>query len=194
MPKGTRRAPDWGANEEIALRVSSYRPQAIDEHLWVAIRPFVLACASALPLEGWASATRTLRVLAQIGLWAEGEGIGLDQEVIFDPDTVERFVTDVAGLRCFPVHLPSSSSPHRTAADARRHRGSHVRRLSADAMWPSRTRLKSSYSCPVMLANNPLMDSAGRLVPFSRWARERVSTAVGARESGPMTSSSMQLC
>lgn len=97
MLKATRRAPDWRANEEIALRVSSYRPQAIDEPLWVVVRPFVLACASALPLEGWASATRTLRALAQIGLWAVGEGIGLDQEVIFDPDTVERFVRALSG-------------------------------------------------------------------------------------------------
>jgi len=97
VSKATRPDPHRVANEEIALRVSSYRPQAIDEPLWVAIRPFVLSCASALPLDGWASATRTLRVLAQIGLWAVGEGIALDRELVFDPDTVERFIAASLG-------------------------------------------------------------------------------------------------
>ncbi len=97
MPKSMRRAPDWGANEEIALRVSSYRPRAIDGPLWVSIQPFVLSCATVLPLAGWASATRTLRVLVQIALWALEEGIGLDREVVFDPDTVERFVAALPG-------------------------------------------------------------------------------------------------
>jgi hypothetical protein len=97
VPEVTRRAPDRVANEEIALRVASYRPRTIEEPLWVAVRPFVLSCASALPLDGWASRTRTLRVLAQIGLWAMGEGIALDREVVFDPDTVERFVAASRG-------------------------------------------------------------------------------------------------
>ncbi len=92
MPKGTRRALDRGANEEIALRVASYRPRTIDESLWAAVQPFVLSCATALPMGGWASATRTLRVLVQVALWARGEGIALDRELVFDPDTVERFV------------------------------------------------------------------------------------------------------
>ncbi len=92
MPKGTRRALDWGANEEIALRVASYRPRTVDESLWAVIQPFVFSCASELPLAGWASATRTLRVLVQVALWARGEGIALDRELVFDPDTVERFV------------------------------------------------------------------------------------------------------
>ena len=97
MPKATRRAPDWGANEEITLRVASYCPRAVDGALWAEIRPFVLSCASALPLGGFASATRTLRVLVQVALWARGEGIALDRELVFDPDTVERFVAASPG-------------------------------------------------------------------------------------------------
>ncbi len=97
MPKGTRRAPDRGADEEIALRVASYRPRAVEEPVWAAIRPFVLSCATALPLAGWASATRALHVLVQITLWAMGEGMALDRELVSDP-------------------IPSSaSSPHRLA-------------------------------------------------------------------------------
>jgi hypothetical protein len=90
--KGTRRALDPGVNEEIALRVVSYRPRAVGEPEWQAIRPFVVTCALELPLVGWAGTTRVLRVLAQIALWAAGEGIALDREVVLDPDTVERFV------------------------------------------------------------------------------------------------------
>ena len=97
MPKGTRRARDRGGDEEMALRVASYCPRAIDESLWAVIQPFVLSCASELPLAGWAGATRTLHVLAQIGLWAVGEGIALDREVVLDPDTVERFVAASPG-------------------------------------------------------------------------------------------------
>jgi hypothetical protein len=97
VPEVTRRGPDLGANEEVALRIASYRPRAVDEALWAEIRPFVLSCASALPLGGPASATRTLRVLAQVGLWAVGEGIALDRELVFDPDTVERFVAASPG-------------------------------------------------------------------------------------------------
>ena len=97
MLKGTRLAPDWGANDEVALRLASYRPLAIDESLWVAVRPFVLICASELPLSGWASATRTLRVLAQIAAWSFGQGIALDRELVFDPDTVERFTAALPG-------------------------------------------------------------------------------------------------
>ncbi len=97
MPEVTRRAPDRVANEEIALRIASYRPQGVGGDAWAGIRPFVFSCASELPLLGWASATRTLRVLVRISLWAAGEGIALDRELIFDPDTVERFVSASPG-------------------------------------------------------------------------------------------------
>ena len=122
------------------------------------------ACASELPLEGWASATRTLRVLAQIGLWAVGEGIGLDREVVFDPDTVERFVAALPGSdasrstyravlrRIGPLLTRKAPWEPRTAPVSRRHvavpyTGEELGALSNDA------------------ANSPLRDSAGRLVP-----------------------------
>ena len=150
MLKATRPGPHRVANEEIALRVSSYRPHAIDEPLWVAIRPFVLSCASALPLDGWATATRTLRVLAQIGLWAVGEGIALDRELVFDPDTVERFVAVSPGSdasratyravlrRIGPLLTRKAPWEQRTAPVSRRHvavpyRAEELALLSGDA-------------------------------------------------------------
>ena len=51
--------------------------------------------SSRLPLSGWASTIRTLRRSRRLAIWAEGEGLSLDPEVIFDPDTVERFVVEV---------------------------------------------------------------------------------------------------
>ena len=48
-------------------------PTALERSMSLSGQPFshfVLSCASELPLAGWASATRTLRVLVQIALWA----------------------------------------------------------------------------------------------------------------------------
>ena len=98
MPKGTRRALDWGANEEIALRVASYRPRAVDEPLW--------AGDTAICAQLRLGSCPWLAGPAQLGpcvyssrspLWARGEGIALDRELVFDPDTVERFVAASPG-------------------------------------------------------------------------------------------------
>ena len=91
MPQATRRARQSGVNDEIGLRIASYRPRNVESTNWSAIQPFVLDCAVRLPLNGWASTIRVLRVLAQLAAWAAGEGLPLDPEVILDPDTVERF-------------------------------------------------------------------------------------------------------
>jgi len=89
---GTRRARLAGANSESGDRVVSFRPRGVNEATWRMIRPFVLGCASELPVSGWSSTTRTLRVLCQLAAWALGEGLALDVESLLDPDTVERFV------------------------------------------------------------------------------------------------------
>jgi len=56
------------------------------------VRPFVLECGQGLGLDGGAAAVRVVRVLARLAVWAVGEGLPLDAEVVLDPDTVERFV------------------------------------------------------------------------------------------------------
>jgi hypothetical protein len=58
----------------------------------VTVRPFVMACADRLGLDGGAGAVRVVRVVARLAAWAVGEGLPLDAEVVLDPDTVERFV------------------------------------------------------------------------------------------------------
>jgi hypothetical protein len=72
--------------------LASYRPMRIDSQTWVAVRPFVIACADRLGLEGGAGSIRVVRVLARLAAWAVGEGLPLEAEVVLDPDTVERFV------------------------------------------------------------------------------------------------------
>jgi len=111
VPKATRRAPNWGADEEIEQQISSYRPTSVDAATWVSIRPFVLASVRRLPFSGWAVTVRTLRVLTKLTAWSVGEGIPLDPEQILDPDTIERFA--VAGLA-------GSSSRSTYRADLRR--------------------------------------------------------------------------
>ncbi len=97
MSDGTRRARDDSASEDFRLRIASYHPRGLDPAECEAIRPFVTECAGRLPIAGWSSTTRALRVLSQLAAWAVSEGMALDPESIFDPDTVERFVTQ--GLR-----------------------------------------------------------------------------------------------
>jgi hypothetical protein len=70
----------------------SYRPLRIDPQTWLVVRPFVLACAERLGLEGSAGSIRVVRVLARLAAWVVGEGLRLDAEVVLDPDMVERFV------------------------------------------------------------------------------------------------------
>ena len=93
MVDGRRRARSSGANCESWARVPSFRPRGIDEATWRTLRPFVLGCISQLPVAGWSSTTRTLRVLSRLAAWAVAEGMALDAESLLDPDTVERFVT-----------------------------------------------------------------------------------------------------
>jgi len=59
---------------------------------WAAVRPFVVDLAARLGLEHGAAAVRVVRVLARVAVWAVGQGLPLDAEVVLDPDTVERFV------------------------------------------------------------------------------------------------------
>ena len=93
MNNGTRRARLPGAIPACGDRVASFRPRGVDEATWSAIQPFVLGCVRQLPCVGWPSTTRTLRVLSRLATWALGEGMALDTELLLDPDTVERFVT-----------------------------------------------------------------------------------------------------
>ena len=99
MAERRRPAPPRGASG-LAERTEGYRPQVIDWKTWQKVGPFVLDCASRLPMAGWPSASRTLRTLTRLSAWTLEEGMDLDVEGVLDPDTVERFVTQ--GLKNKP--------------------------------------------------------------------------------------------
>ncbi len=94
MTKATRRAPTRAADEQTEQRIASFRPVTVDEATWAEVRPFVLECARRLPPQGRPVANRTLSLLTQLSAWALGQGMALDAELVFDPDTVERFVVE----------------------------------------------------------------------------------------------------
>ena len=71
---------------------ATYRPRKLDPVRWAAVRPAVLGWAEQLHVDAGAGAVRVARVLARLAVWALGEGLPLDAEVVLDPDTVERFV------------------------------------------------------------------------------------------------------
>lgn len=64
------------------------------------VEAFVEAIATELGLGTASTDRRTRRQVLRLTRWATGEGIPLDREHIFDPDTVERFVAEgLAGER-----------------------------------------------------------------------------------------------
>lgn len=73
--------------------LGDYRPNGIDRAVWSDVRPFVVHAAGVLDLDGGAGSVRVVRILARLAVWAVGEGLPLDVEVLLDPDTVERFVS-----------------------------------------------------------------------------------------------------
>ncbi|HZQ86965.1 MAG TPA: hypothetical protein VFA83_19115 [Acidimicrobiales bacterium] len=72
--------------------LASYSPLTIDRERWLGVRPFVTECAGRLELDGGPAAHRVVLAIGRLSAWAVGEGLPLDAEAVFDPDTVERFI------------------------------------------------------------------------------------------------------
>jgi hypothetical protein len=69
------------------------------------VAPFVTACGLGLELEEDPGGLRQIRLLTRIAAWALSQGLPLDVEVVFDPDTVERFVgTELADDRSWATY------------------------------------------------------------------------------------------
>ena len=80
-----------GPNTPSSKRVTSNHSGQGDD-LDTPVGSFVRAMAVDLGVDGDTSANyRTRRQLLRLSLWATGEGLTLDREVILDPSTVERF-------------------------------------------------------------------------------------------------------
>src|SRR5579871_238611 len=86
------RAPeDW---------IASYLPATIERERWLAVRPFVVECGERLELGDGPAARRVVLAIGRLSVWTVAEGLELDPEIVFDPDTVERFIA--VGIPCVP--------------------------------------------------------------------------------------------
>jgi hypothetical protein len=176
VPKGTRRATHLRASEQVEARIAAYHPQTIDDSTWSLVRPFVIDCVYRLPDKGWPVAIRTIRVLTQLTTWAVGQGMALDAEAVFDPDTIERFV--VQGLA-------ENSSRATYRADLRR----VAPLLTKDAPWEPRPTLLSrrQVAPPYISAELGLLSADGtrqRTPQRRRAARALIALGAGVGLDG----------
>jgi hypothetical protein len=176
MPKATRRAPKREADDETEQRIAAYRPEKVDASTWEVIRPFVLDCVRRLPSKGWPVAIRTLRVLTQLTAWVVGQGMALDADLVFDPDTIERFVVE---------GLAKNASRSTYRADLRR----VAPLLTTKAPWEPRTTLlpRRQVAPPYTRAELQLLrtDAIGQRTPQRRRAaRGLIALGAGAGLDG----------
>jgi hypothetical protein len=136
----------------------------------------VLDCVRRLPAKGWPVAIRTLRVLTQLTAWAVGQGMALDAELVFDPDTIERFVVE---------GLVQNSSRATYRADLRR----VAPLLTKEAPWEPRPTLLSrrQVAPPYTSAELGLLSADGtrqRTLQRRRAARALIALGAGVGLDG----------
>jgi hypothetical protein len=131
------------------------------------VEHFVEALARDLGPGDKAGDRRTRRQLLRLSLWATGEGMALDREVILDPDSVERFIGSIgeersAGTyravlrRVCPLLTTKAPWEPRAKATPRRqlappYRAHEILTLVEDAMaQPSATRRRAAHALMVL--------------------------------------------
>jgi len=83
---------------EVSAWLATYRPFSPVADGWDdELGAFVRRAVQRLDPHGVASARRVTTVIVYLGDWCVAQAIDLDVEVVFDPDTVERFIAS-AGL------------------------------------------------------------------------------------------------
>ncbi|MEU0693849.1 hypothetical protein ABZ349_07655 [Streptomyces niveus] len=85
---------------DVPTAVALYAPKKVPAATWTLIAPFVRACVTdSQPVSPWA-AIRRMSTVARFCDWALEEHLPLDREVLFTPDTVERYaLTGMEDLR-----------------------------------------------------------------------------------------------
>lgn len=118
------------------LAVRRYVPNCLRPDQWAAISEFTVDIALRLGASHPKRAIESMRTLSQFIHWARTQGLPLDVELIFDPDTVEG---DIAG-GC--PHLAASSRATRRA-----YLRSYGRQITTTAPWPPSIRpLRQDYA------------------------------------------------
>ncbi|MEV8389161.1 MULTISPECIES: hypothetical protein [unclassified Streptomyces] len=76
---------------DVPTAVALYAPKQVPPATWTLIAPFVRACVTgSQPVSPWAAVQR-MSTVTRFCDWALDEYLPLDREVLFTPDTVERY-------------------------------------------------------------------------------------------------------
>ncbi|MGW6310003.1 hypothetical protein ACWFRQ_03690 [Streptomyces niveus] len=126
---------------DVPTAVALYAPKRLTAATWTLIAPFVRACVTdSKPLSPWAAVDRMTSV-TRFCAWALEEFLPLEREVLFTPDTVERYV--LTGMTSL---LESSRRTYRSQLTA------VGRAITRRAPWPppktplARNRLATPYT------------------------------------------------
>ncbi len=88
----------WGADDPRRVWLDAYLPRAVDVAIWDSeVGEFVRAQLPRLDCD-ISTARAFTRVMAMLGVWCVQQGIPLDVETVFDPDTCARFIEASDGL------------------------------------------------------------------------------------------------
>lgn len=196
--------PTGGARHqspEIHRWLEDYRPRSVDSLAWEQVRPVICEWASRLDPVERNKLGRLLGLLARLAVWAGNQGLPLDAEVVLDPDTVERFVTETVPHDRSRVDLPLRSAPARNGhhpgcslgiatggkGTAPGSRSVHARR---DQPAPSRRPRPGDPASPKSRPDSHCAgcrSRSGRTVGRQGHRRRRPSSGLGRRSQGRRT-------
>lgn len=77
--------------ETVSDRVARFAPTSVRPEVWARIRPLVQQAADAAAATPYRAGTLAA-LTAQLAHWCDREGLAITNEVVFHPDTVDRFV------------------------------------------------------------------------------------------------------
>ncbi|MEU9603389.1 hypothetical protein [Streptomyces sp. NPDC048057] len=77
---------------DVPTAIALYAPKKIPPTIWTAIAPFVRGCVTAAQPESPWAAIQRMSTVARFCAWAREEHLPLEREVLFTPDTIERYV------------------------------------------------------------------------------------------------------
>ncbi|MFD6341731.1 hypothetical protein [Streptomyces sp. NPDC060131] len=126
---------------DVPTAIALYAPKKVPPATWTLIAPFVRTCVTdSGPVSPWAAVER-MSTVTRFCAWALDEYLPLDREVLFTPDTVERYaLTGMEKLQ------PSSRRTHRSQLST------IGRGITRRAPWPpqkttlARNRLAAPYT------------------------------------------------
>jgi hypothetical protein len=118
-----------GEHPDTCAWLPTYTPRLVSQTEWTEIGPFVTSAVIDSEPASMTIARTTCWAVIRHVIWCRGQGIELDRERVFDPDTVERFTAT----------LPTNASQNTSRSCLRR----VGRRVTRQAPWEPSTRRPS---------------------------------------------------